>query len=108
MPIQEIPLSQLELSPLNVRKTRTKDDIEAMARSIEAEGLLQNLLVHPAENGFGVVIGGTRLEAMKLLLKDGKISADYPVPSDVRPADDPSLTAKSLAENVRRSGMNPV
>jgi ParB family transcriptional regulator, chromosome partitioning protein len=109
MPIQNIPLSSLELSPLNVRKSRTKADISAMASSIEIEGVLQNLLAHPTDDGkFAVVIGGTRLEAMSLLLKEGKISADYQVPVDVRPADDASLTAKSLAENVRRSAMHPI
>lgn len=109
MPILEIPLSQLTLSDLNVRKTRTKADIEAMAASVLAEGLLQNLLVHPAEESkFAVVIGGTRLAAMQLLARDGKVPADYLVVCDVRPANDASLTAKSLAENFRRSQMNPV
>lgn len=72
MPIQDIPLSQLELSPLNVRKTRSKEAIERMAASIEAHGLLQNLRVHPnGKEKFGVVVGGTRLAAMQLLLKEG-------------------------------------
>src|ERR1700677_4334704 len=107
--IQNIPLSKLVLSDLNVRKARSKDDIAAMAASIEAEGILQNLLAHPAASEtFAVVIGGTRLAAMQLLAKEGKISADYLVPVDVRPADDPTLTSKSLAENVRRSAMHPI
>ena len=85
MPIQDIPLSQLELSPLNVRKTRSKEAIERMAASIEAHGLLQNLRVHPnGKDKFGVVVGGSRLAAMQLLLKQSKIAADYPVPCDVR------------------------
>jgi ParB family chromosome partitioning protein len=108
MPIQEISLSKLELSPLNVRKTRTKEDIASMAASIEAHGVLQNLLAHP--NGgdtLGVVIGGTRLEAMKLLQSQGKIAADYAVPVEVRPADDATLTERSLSENFRRSAMHP-
>jgi ParB family chromosome partitioning protein len=67
MPIQSIPLSQLDLSPLNVRKTRTKEHIAKMAASIEAQGILQNLMVHEAEGGkFAVAIGGTRLEALRL------------------------------------------
>jgi ParB family chromosome partitioning protein len=108
MPIQDIPLSQLELSPLNVRKTRSKEAIERMAASIEAHGLLQNLRVHPnGKEKFGVVVGGTRLAAMQLLLKEGKIAADYPVLSDVRAIDDPGLTETSLAENIIREAMHP-
>ena len=107
--IENIALSKLVLSDLNVRKARTKADIAAMALSIESEGILQNLLAHPTESGrFAVVIGGTRLAAINLLLKEGKIDGEYAVPVDVRPADDASLTAKSLAENVRRSAMHPI
>lgn len=108
MPMQDIPLSQLELSPLNVRKTRSIAAIERMAASIEAHGLLQNLRVHPVDGDkFGVAIGGTRLEAMKLLLNQKKIDAGFLVPCDVKPADDPALTESSLAENFTREAMHP-
>jgi len=109
MPIQEIELGNLTLSDLNVRKTRTKADIEAMAQSIANEGLIHNLVAHPTASGkHAVVVGGTRLAALQLLLEAGKINADYKVPVEVRPADDASLLSSSLAENVRRTQMNPV
>jgi len=108
MTIQDIPLNQLAHSPLNVRKTRNKDRVAQFASSIEAHGILQNFRVHPAEGDkFGVVIGGTRLDALRLLLKQKKIAADYLVPCDVRPADDPTLTEASLAENIIRDAMHP-
>ena len=106
--IQNIPLRFLELSPLNVRKTRSKETIAAYAASILVHGILQNFRVHTQENGgFGVMIGGTRLAALQLLLKQKKITEDYPVPCDVRPSDDPTLTEVSLAENVVREAMHP-
>jgi ParB family chromosome partitioning protein len=108
MAIQDIPLNQLEHSPLNARKTRTKDRVAQFAASIEAHGILENLTVHPTEDGrFGVVIGGTRLDALHLLLKRKKIEADYAVPCQVRPADDPVLREISLAENIIRENMHP-
>ena len=108
MTIQDIPLSQLEHSPLNARKTRNKNRVVQFAASIEAHGILENLTAHPTESGkFGVVIGGTRLDALNLLLKQKKIAPDYPVPCQVRPADDPSLREISLAENVIRENMHP-
>ena len=47
--IRNIPLSQLVLSPANVRKTpaTAAEDAELEA-SIRAKGILQNLIVHPA------------------------------------------------------------
>jgi ParB-like chromosome segregation protein Spo0J len=69
--------------------------------------------VHEIEEGrFGAAIGGTRFEALKLLEKQGRsadgilVTGDYPVPCDVRPSDDPNLTATSLAENFNRERMN--
>src|ERR1700722_18959837 len=108
MTTQDIPLSQLEHSPLNARKFRNKARIAQFAASIEAHGILENLTVHPTESGnFGVVIGGTRLDALTLLLKRKKIAPDYLVPCQVRPADDPALREISLAENIVRENMHP-
>ena len=105
---QMIPLNQLELSPFNVRKTRSRETIASYAASIEVHGILQNFRVHPIEGGkFGVVIGGTRLASLNLLLRQKKIAADYPVECEVRPADDPTLTEVSLVENVAREPMHP-
>jgi ParB family transcriptional regulator, chromosome partitioning protein len=108
MTIQDIPLNQLEHSPLNARKTRSKDRIEQFAASIEAHGILQNLHAAKGENGkFQVAIGGTRLAALHLLLKRKKIAANYPVPCEVHPANDPVLREISLAENIVREAMHP-
>jgi ParB family chromosome partitioning protein len=105
--IQNIALRHLALSPLNVRKVRTKEAIADMAASILANGLLQNLHVHTQANGgYGVVIGGTRLEAMKLLLKEKKITEDFQVPCEVHPENDTKLAELSLSENVIRSQMH--
>ncbi|RUT80251.1 hypothetical protein EOD14_34105, partial [Mesorhizobium sp. M7A.T.Ca.US.000.02.1.1] len=44
-----LPLSQLVVSPKNVRPK--PGDVTALAASIAAQGLLQNLVVSPTENG---------------------------------------------------------
>ena len=46
-PISMIPLSSLRASKRNVRKTDKDADIDALAESIKAHGLLQNLTVRP-------------------------------------------------------------
>jgi ParB family chromosome partitioning protein len=107
MTMQTIPLTQLIPSPLNVRKTGVKDGIPALAASIAAHGLLQNLSVRPAsgEGLFEVVAGGRRLAALQLLAKQKQIAADYPVPCDSR--DGADATEISLAENELRLPMHP-
>jgi len=49
-PIQLIALNKLVVSPRNVRRQDRKADIDALAASIAAHGLLQNLCVVPTDS----------------------------------------------------------
>ena len=65
---QLIPLNRLVVSRLNVRRTDRKADIDALAASIAAHGLLQNLTVAAtATDKYEVVAGSRRLAALKAL-----------------------------------------
>lgn len=100
-----LPLSQLVVSPKNVREN--PGDVTALAASIAAQGLIQNLVVSLTEEGtYQVDAGGRRFAALSLLAEQGKIEADFPVPVKIISAED--STAVSLAENVQREAMNPV
>ena len=64
MNIQLIPLAQLVPSPANVRKTGAKTGIEALAASIVAHGLLQNLQVRSGK-GKSFEVRGRRTAACR-------------------------------------------
>lgn len=103
--IIQIPLNKLSSSPLNVRKKDRKADIDALAASILAHGLLQNLnVVAKDEDKFEVVAGGRRLAAMKALVKVGALARDFPVPCKVLPNE--AAREASLAENIQRVDMD--
>jgi ParB family transcriptional regulator, chromosome partitioning protein len=103
--IEFIPLNKLVASPRNVRRKNRKADIDALAASIAARGLLQNLCVSPNEDGrFEVDAGGRRLLALKQLAKTGQIAKDFPVPCQVG-APEHSRDV-SLTENVHRVEMD--
>lgn len=103
--IQLIPLNKLASSPRNVRKKDRKADIEALAASIAAKGLLQNLCVVAGEGDrFEVEAGGRRRLALMHLAKTGVIAKDFPVPCQV--VDRENGREISLAENVHRVGMD--
>ncbi|RYG31221.1 MAG: ParB/RepB/Spo0J family partition protein, partial [Burkholderiales bacterium] len=103
--IQQIPLNKLTTSSLNVRKKDRKTDIDVLAASILAHGLLQNLNVVPSEEGkYEVVAGGRRLAALKALAKAGAIGRDHAVPCKVVPNE--FAREASLAENIQRVEMD--
>lgn len=109
--IAMLPLSQLEASPLNVRKTGGQS-IEDLAASIRAEGLIQNLTVirqlstkSKGTNRFEVTAGARRLKALQLLAKRKEIPADYLVPCKIVTLD--RAISTSLAENQMREAMHP-
>ena len=111
--IRDIPLSQLELSPGNVRKTPADASaFTELKASIAAHGLLENLIAHSIGPGtdsvtrYAVIAGGRRLAAMQALAAEGVLDEDHPVPCSMIG----SIVAAeevSLAENSVRAAMHP-
>ncbi|WP_454888837.1 ParB/RepB/Spo0J family partition protein [Sphingobium indicum] len=104
MTIQYIPLNDLVPSARNVRKV--KADVTGLALSLAAEGLIQNLVVSPREDGkFEVVAGERRRRAIVQLVKAGTWERDIEIPCEVR--DPEAATTISYAENAQRVAMHP-
>ncbi|MFP6559339.1 ParB N-terminal domain-containing protein [Paraburkholderia sp. B3] len=109
-PVVTVPYSTLRPSPLNVR-TKPLSGIDALAASIRAKGLLQNLIVHEMKGSrskrqnYGVCGGRRREAALDLLFKQKHITADYPVP--VRVVSEGEALAISLIENSEREELDP-
>jgi ParB family chromosome partitioning protein len=109
--LMTIALSLLVPSPRNVRKTNGMD-VGDLKASIEAQGVLQNLIVCPQLTKRGkptgryeVVGGKRRLKALNELAGEGKISADEEILCRVKP--DRDAAEASLAENLHREPMHP-
>lgn len=108
--IQQIPLSKLIPSDLNVRRTNRDAGVRELAASIEAHGLIQNLTVRKVTKGrskavlFEVVAGGRRLAALKSLVKKKAVRKDDRIPCHV--LDGEIAEEISLAEN-RHEPMHP-
>lgn len=100
-----VPVTKLVVHDDNVRRTDKRADIEMLAASIAAHGLLQNLSVVRLDDGrYAVVAGARRLAALRLLVKRGRLPRDFAAPCTIV---EPALGAEaSLAENVQRVAMN--
>jgi hypothetical protein len=102
--IVSIPLNKLVASPLNVRKTGGQT-IEDLAASIQAHGLLHNLVVAKKGDKHHVIAGARRFAALRKLAKEKAIPKTFDVPCRV--IDAAGSTETSLAENVIRTAMHP-
>ena len=102
--ILNLPPESIEPNPLQPRRKFSPGMIEALAHSIESQGVLQPLLVRskPRDaNRYQLVAGERRLRAMRLLgLKV--------VPALLREIPDEKLLEAALVENIQREPLNPV
>ena len=102
-----LPLSTLVQSELNVRK-RPMDEkaLSELADSIQAVGVLQNLMVYPIDNDvYGVAAGQRRLMALQHLVAKGHLASSFPVPVKIMLESDALII--SLTENSQREAMHP-
>ena len=111
--VSDVPLNKLILSQANVRRIKAGVSIEDLAEDIARRGLIQSLAVRPVLDGEGqetgtyeVPAGGRRLEALKLLAKQKRLSKTVRVPCVVRTG---GIAAEdSLAENTMREALHPL
>ncbi len=112
-PRKFVPLNKLVLSkdyqartPGTGSPTAPQLSITELAASIREAGVLQNLVVVEGPRGIHeVCAGGRRLASLELLVSNGSIPENYPVPVLVVPADQALIA--SLAENCFHLPMHP-
>ena len=107
-PVQIFPYSRLSSTDLNTRIIpHTDQEVEEMADSIQAMGILQNLIGAELPDGtIGIVGGEGRRRGTGILVMRGVLDADTPfVPVKVLPVE--MAVAASMIENGRRKNMHP-
>jgi len=107
MKLQHIDLSQLKISPVNVRKHGAGDELRELIASIRSLGVIQPLLVRPNCEGFEVIAGQRRLLACQAL--QAETGNAPPVPCTILESGDDAIALEaSLAENVARLPMDEI
>lgn len=107
-PVQLFPYSVLSATDLNVRRIpHTQQEVEELADSIAAVGILQNLIGVTLPDGtIGIVGGEGRRRATGILVLKGVIDPETPyVPVKVIPVE--LAVVASMTENGQRKNMHP-
>lgn len=98
-----IPVDNIDPNPRQPRTRFDEESLEGLAASIREVGILQPIVVGPADqNGRHVLVAGERrLRASKLVGLDQ-------IPAVVRDSDEAARLAESLIENVQREDLGPL
>lgn len=99
--VSEIFVDKISANPYQPRQDFNQEELQNLADSIKAQGLLQPIIVREKNNGFELVAGERRLRAYKLA---GKTK----IPAIVRNYTDNQSMNFALLENLQRTDLNPI
>jgi ParB family chromosome partitioning protein len=101
-PVRTIDIDQIRGNRKQPRQRFDEEGLEALARSLKSEGVLQPVLVRPLADGrFELVAGERRWRAAQ---KAGLLR----IPAVVREVPDERLLEIALIENLQRENLNPI
>lgn len=97
----ELPIEELYPNPDQPRSNFDKEALEALADSINKEGLLQPILVRPKDGHYQIIAGERRYHACKL-------AGLEKVPVRIVEMDEEQTLRVALIENLQRSDLNAI
>ena len=97
--LRHLLLSEISADPSQPRKYFDEDALQEMALSVKEHGILQPLVVVPANKGYVIVAGERRYRA-------AKIAGLRKVPALIRTLSNQHKLEVSLIENVQRRDLN--
>ena len=100
--VTKLPLQKVEPTPDQPRRTFDEEELQALADSIAAHGILQPLAVRASGGGFYQIIAGERR------WRAARMAGLSEVPVVVLEADDRTVMELALVENLQRQDLNPM
>lgn len=99
-----VPIEKISPNPDQPRRRFTDDDLEDLAASIKAKGILQPLIVRQDPSGlydYQIVAGERRWRAAQLVQQ-------HQVPVIVKELTDTEVLEIAIIENIQRADLNPI
>jgi len=99
--LRQLDIDSISPNPYQPRDDWNQQELDDLAESIRANGLLQPVVVRPWDSGFQLIAGERRFRAAQAArLKT--------IPALVRDANDQQLLEFALVENIHRADLNPI
>ena len=96
---QELPVSTIRPNRYQPREHFGEEQLSALADSIREVGVLQPVLVRPADDGYELIAGERRWRAARR-------AGLQAIPALIRTTDDAATLEHALVENVHRADLN--
>ena len=96
---QELPVSTIRPNRYQPREHFGEEQLSALADSIREVGVLQPVLVRPADDGYELIAGERRWRAARR-------AGLQAIPALIKTTDDASALEHALVENVHRADLN--
>ncbi len=101
--LRQMPIAAIVPNPYNPRRKFDEEELKALAESIRQKGILQPLVVRPAEReGFYLLVAGERR------LRAAQKAGLHEVPVIVREMSDAEALEIAIIENVQRADLTPL
>jgi len=100
--LRELAVSAIGPNPYQPRRDFNEPELQELAASIEASGLLQPVVVRPRPNGkYELIAGERRWRAVQRL-------GWQKIPAVIKDVDDRALLTLALIENLQRDDLSPL
>src|SRR5713101_3329463 len=97
----QLPVSQVHPNPYQPRQHFDPERLQELATSLQAQGLLQPIVVRRHHDGFELIAGERRWRAAQM-------AGFETIPALVKPASDEEVLGLALLENLQREDRNPL
>ncbi len=99
--VREIDIDLIKPNPQQPRTRFAEKELDQLAQSISANGVVQPIVVRPSGRGFEIVAGERRWRAAQR-------AGLRKIPAAVREVPDEKLLELALIENIQRQELNPI
>lgn len=99
--LEQVPIDRIDPNPFQPRREFPEENLKELAESIRASGLVQPVLVRPADGRYQLIAGERRWRAARL-------AGLETVPAVIRDVGDQDALELALTENLLREDLNPL
>lgn len=101
-PDMVVPIEKVVPNPDQPRRSFTQDQLDELANSIKAKGIIQPLIVRAREGGTYEIVAGERR------WRAAQMAQLHEIPVLVREFTDTEVLEVAIIENIQRADLNPV